>query len=222
MYDNTEYVHVNGATATAFYIGGEDPARVWPESEIQRIDTRWRLPIWVNSTGGGDPVSDGHAMAQWADAHKQPKGTCIAIDLEAAIVPSYVRGVDHTLQGHGFECVAYGSESSVLQNPKPSGGFWVAVWDGAAHCPPDWAAHQYVSDQMLGKPYDLSIVNDATNLWDSQAGSTPPPSAGHYTITHLPPGFWEGTVTLSGIGTDGNAWHTLTSDGAHWTRTARG
>jgi hypothetical protein len=47
------------------------------------------------------------------------------------------------------------------------------------------------------------------------------PSIPHYSIKTLPPGQWEGMSVLSGIGTDGNQWHTSTGEGQHWSTPKR-
>lgn len=41
-------------------------------------------------------------------------------------------------------------------------------------------------------------------------------SGSTYSVTKPPPGWWKGTIVLGGNGTDGNRWHTSSSNGSHW------
>lgn len=166
MYDAIELLHpAPTVEVTAFYIGGEDAYRVWPNSEIRGIRTRYRLPIWVNSNPSdyNQGLRDGRTAGNWGQKHNQQKGTCIAWDAEMAVNSGYLKGFDKGVKEKGFKCIVYGSRSAVLRNPKPSGGYWVAQWDDVAST--KWAAKQYAN---RGR-YDISVVADSTSLWDVRA-----------------------------------------------------
>ena len=169
MYDDsTPPSHPPGTDVVAFYIGGDTP-HIWTDAEIHRQTARYRLPIWVrsNPTGAAQGRLEGRAAADWAISHKQPTGTCIALDFEMAINSDYVKAFDSAVHMHGFKTILYGSAAFVLHNPRPSGGYWVAEWDGHASLPAAWTAKQYASDQMLNRSWDLSVVANDTPLWDT-------------------------------------------------------
>lgn len=168
--DSSPPSHAPNTDAVAFYIGGDTP-HVWTDSEIQRTTNRYRLPIWVrsNPNGSGQGHLEGSAVVQWALAHHMPKGNTVALDYETAIDDPYLWAFDAVLMANGYETMLYGSESTVFQNSKPSGGYWGALWDGVANLPNGWAAKQYASDVMLGTSYDLSVISDSVPLWDTQA-----------------------------------------------------
>lgn len=170
MYDDsTPPTHPPNTDAVAFYIGGDTPHK-WTDAEIHRQTARYRLPIWVRSNPQSSVQgrAEGLTAVDWAIAHSQPVGTCIALDFETAVDASYVHAFDLALVTNGYKTLLYGSESAVLRNPKPSGGYWVALWDSHAALTGGWAAKQYASDGMLGKSWDLSVVADSTPLWDTQ------------------------------------------------------
>jgi hypothetical protein len=156
--------------AVAGYIGGNTP-HVWTDAQWRAQPARWRLPIFTRSHGG-DPSADAHAAVSWMTAHHVPKGSCVALDYETRVDASYLRAFDAVVVRAGWRAIVYGSRSSVLSNPKPSGGYWVADWTGSPFLYPGSAATQYASDGMLGRPWDASLVADSTPLWDTKAPST--------------------------------------------------
>lgn len=152
--------------AVAGYIGGNTP-HVWTGAEWARQKARYRLPIFVRSHDG-DPVADANFSLNWLRNHKVPKGSTLALDYETRVDATYLRAFDAVIVRGGYKTMVYGSRSFVLQNPKPSGGYWTATWNNIPHLDPGAAATQYGGDTTLGKPYDLSVVADSTPLWDTQ------------------------------------------------------
>jgi hypothetical protein len=84
---------------------------------------------------------------------------------------TYLRAFDRTIVAAGYRTVVYGSRSFVLQNPRPSGGYWTATWNNVPHLDAGAAITQYGSDATLGQPYDLNVVADSTPLWDTRGGT---------------------------------------------------
>lgn len=153
--------------AVAGYIGGNTP-NVWTDAEwasmMTKSGAKYKLPIFVRSTGG-DPVADAAASVRWAVAHGQPKGTLIAMDYETRIDATYLNRYDAGIVAGGYKCVVYGSRTAVLQNPKPSGGYWTATWNNIPHLDVGAVITQYGGDTTLGKNYDLNVVADSAPLW---------------------------------------------------------
>lgn len=178
MFDDSSLQQNPDTDIVAFYIGGDTP-HVWTDHEIHATygRNRYRLPIYVRSNPGsaGEGHLEGGEAIRWAMAHHMPRGTTIALDYETAVDDPYLMAFDAVMRGAGYETMVYGSESTVLSNHRPSMGYWVALWDNVPDLRSGWAAHQYASDQMLGKSYDLSVVADWVPLWDMQNAPTPPP-----------------------------------------------
>lgn len=155
--------------AVAGYIGGDTP-HVWTAAEWARQPARYRLPIYVRSNPtialAGPDATDTIA---WLRAHKAPKGTAVALDLETAVHAAYVKAFDKAVHAAGWVVLAYGSLSTIFRNPGTSGGYWVAHYTGHAHMENGAVATQWASDQQLGKPWDLSDVADSVPLWDTHA-----------------------------------------------------
>jgi len=152
--------------AVAGYIGG-NTLHVWTDAEWARQRARYRLPIFTRSHGG-DPAADARQVIAWMTAHHVPRGADVALDYEARVDAAYLRAFDAAIQRAGWKVMVYGSASTVLDNPKPSGGYWVANWTNVPHLEPGSAATQYASDTMLGQPWDASLVADGTPLWDTR------------------------------------------------------
>lgn len=159
--------------AVAFYIGGDTP-HVWTAAEIARQTARYRLPIYVRSNPGShNPHSDAAAALRWLAQHGAPRGCAVALDLETAVDGPYVRAFDADIKAGGYVTVAYGSLSTIFNNPRTSGGYWVANPTGTPHIHPGSVATQWAFDSQLGHPWDLSDVTDSVPLWDTHA-PTPP------------------------------------------------
>lgn len=161
----------------AGYLGGNTP-HVWSATEWAHQPARYRLPIWVRS----NPATvDPHADAEKAIAAVQrvgvPKGATIALDFETAIDTQYVHVFDAALKAAGHPVMLYGSKSTVIHNPRPSGGYWVADWTGKPHMDVNAAATQWTN----GSAYDSSLISTGVLLWDSHPPAPKPPSKPHYT-----------------------------------------
>src|SRR6266496_1883860 len=152
--------------AVAFYLGGNTP-HVWTDSEIERQPARWRLPIFVRSHDG-DPLADAHASIVWLVRHEVPRGVTLALDYETRVDAAYLAAFDRAVTDAGWRVMVYGTRRTVLQNPKPSGGYWDAQWTNTPHLNAGSAATQYGGDTTLGQPYDASLVADSTPLWDTK------------------------------------------------------
>src|SRR6266545_4283956 len=152
--------------AVAGYIGGNTP-HVWTDQEWARQPARWRLPIFTRSTGG-DPNTDAAQAVRWLRAHGVPPGVCVALDYETRIDPDYLRVFDWIIQQAGYLTLLYGTRRTVVQNPRPSGGYWVAEWTGTPHLYPGSAATQWSGSGPFGGIYDPNLVADSTPLWDTQ------------------------------------------------------
>ncbi len=154
----------------AGYIGGHTP-HVWTDAEWRSQPARWRLPIFTREQGG-DPAADARAVISWMTSHRVPHGVCVALDYETRVDAGYLRAFDAAIVQAGWKVMLYGSESTVLNNPKPSGGYWVAHWTGSPFLRPESAATQWAGDVTLGKPWDANLVADSTPLWDTTGGLT--------------------------------------------------
>jgi hypothetical protein len=162
------------AAAVAGYIGGATP-NIWSDAEwnvaLSRSGARYRLPIFVRvPPTTRDPRVEARWCAQWAENHRQPHGTLICLDYETAINAAYVNAFDDVLVAAGYKCILYGSRNAVMQNPRPSGGYWTATWNNVPHIDTGATITQYGGDVTLGQPYDLSLVADSAPLWDIQGG----------------------------------------------------
>lgn len=159
-------------TVAAGYIGGDTP-HVWTQSEwLEQAHNgaTYGLPIYVRSFGG-NPTIDAHEALAWLDAYKVPKGCTVALDFEARIDSAYVGAFDRILfSDNGYPVMLYGSESTVLHNVRPSGGYWVALWDGVADLRPGWMGKQYANHE----PFDYSVIDDSVVLWKIEGGSSAP------------------------------------------------
>jgi hypothetical protein len=93
------------------------------------------------------------------------------LDYETAVDDAYLTGFDTEVVRGGFKTILYGSESTVLSNHRPSGGYWVAVWNDSPTLPGGWAAHQYANKGA----FDLSVISDTVQLHGGPVGPPPPP-----------------------------------------------
>ena len=157
--------------AVAGYIGGNTP-HVWTAAEWARQPARFRVPIFVRSHGG-DPKADAAFSVSWLKGHGVPKGVTLALDYETRVDAAYLKAFDTAVVAAGWKVMVYGTRRTVVQNPKPSGGYWDAQWTNVPHLSPGSAATQYANDVMLGQPYDASLVADSTPLWDTQEDTMP-------------------------------------------------
>jgi hypothetical protein len=158
-----------GWQVVAGYLGGDTP-HVWSPAEWASQPARYRLGIWTRDDPAGyDAAAEARAaLAAW-QALGAPAGSTIALDFEAAVDGAYVQLFDATLVGAGYRLLLYGQQSTVLANPQPSAGYWVADWTGTAptSLPSNYGALQYASYN----DYDASVVADTLPLWDTALGT---------------------------------------------------
>lgn len=151
------------------YAGGDTP-HVFTDAEIEAQPARYRMPGWVRSDPQSvDPTSDANDFITWLKAHKVPTGVCVALDLETAIDTTYVNAFNSALMIAGYKLIKYGSLSTIFDNPKTSGGTWVADPTGNPHM--DTEGDTVATQWVFANGYDLSEVLDNTQLplWDTHA-----------------------------------------------------
>ncbi len=159
----------------AGYAGGDTP-HVWTLAEWNSQPARYRIPIFTRSNPSThNPTTDAAAMLAKLANIGAPKGCLTALDFETAINGPYVTAYDKALIAGGYRVMIYGSQSYVLQNPKPSGGYWVAKYDAVKSLPniAGVVAKQYANDTMLGQPWDGNVISDQPILWDTTGGNVP-------------------------------------------------
>lgn len=159
--------------AVAGYIGGNTP-NVWTKDEwnllIKLSGAQFALPIYTRSNPlSHDPVQDARIAIDKLNFLGVEKNVCMALDLETAIAPGYVKTFDQQIVMAGWKVVAYGSKSTIFLNGKPSGGHWVADWPavgpGRPHLYPGSAITQWAGSSNFGGAYDPNLVADTTPLW---------------------------------------------------------
>lgn len=157
------------------YIGGGTP-HVWSDVEwataMRDSTAQLRLPIFVRvPPTTRDPVAEADFCIDWARVHDQPRGTLIALDYETAINPWQER-FDAQIVKAGYSMILYGTRRTVIQNKRPSGGYWTATWNNIPHLDPGATMTQYGGDVTLGKPYDLNVAALDAALWNVEDGMT--------------------------------------------------
>lgn len=158
------------------YIGGNTP-HVWTDQEWDALPQKQRLPIYVCSHPElHDPNVEATKAIKWLDDHHVPVGVWVALDLETAVNPPFIRTFDAKVVASGRLLIIYGSKSTIFQNPLTSGGYWVADWTGVSHLVSRSTITQYASDTMLRLGYDLNTVDDSVRFW--QIGDPPMSATG--------------------------------------------
>lgn len=158
------------------YVGGDTPNPM-SDAAIAKLPQRYRYPTWVRSNPNGGPqaIADATQFVAWLIDHKVPSGSHVILDLETAVDTAYVMTFDAALLKVGYKTTKYGSLSSIWQNPKTSGGTFVANPTGVPHMlsEGDTVATQY----DFAGAYDLSLVFNQADLqlWDTQSTTTPTP-----------------------------------------------
>lgn len=154
----------------AGYLGGDTP-HVWSLAEWEHQPARYRLPIWVRSNPDRVNADDDAAAAvRAAKAVGVPHGATIALDFETAVNGAYVGVFDRVMTAAGYRVMLYGSASTVRNNRRPSGGYWVADWTGHAHMDVGAEATQWTN----GSAYDSSLILSSVPLWDSRPPAPAP------------------------------------------------
>lgn len=157
--------NVKTVPIAAGYIGGNTP-HIWTDQEWDLIPQKQRLPIYVCSHPElHDPNVEATNAIMWLNNHHVPDGVLVALDLETAVNPPFVRAFDKRIVQSGRLLIIYGSKSTIFQNPLTSGGYWVADWTGTPHLVSRSLITQYASDTMLQLGYDLNVVDDSVRFW---------------------------------------------------------
>ena len=145
-----------GYSAVAGYIGGDTP-HVWTDAEWQRFGNLHKLPIWVRSNPASvNAEADAFGALERLYQLSVPRGITVALDLEAAVDPSYVNKFQSVMNWAGLYAWVYGSAATVFNNP-PADGYWVADWAGRG---PFMYQHHMVkaTQYATGAQYDSSLV----------------------------------------------------------------
>lgn len=165
-YDAAYAVYPKGFDATFFYIGGDTP-HVWTNNEVAAITTRYKAPIYTRyPTTGHNGVTDAQEALSRVLHLGQPQGTVVMLDFETGVDSEYVRLFNLTLQNAGYPLVIYGSESTLFQNPEPSGGYWLAKpgnVDTAGN--PILDSRSVITQYHITDSYDYNIISDSVPLW---------------------------------------------------------
>ncbi len=153
--------------AVAGYIGGNTP-NVWLDQEWEQYPQRWRLPIFVRSHDG-NPITDADSAVAWLQDHHVPVGSTLALDYETRIDGAYLTLFDRLVfEEAKYPVMVYGSISTITQNPKPSGGYWIADWTGHPHMVSGSAATQWSGSGPFNGAYDPNLIADTLVLWDME------------------------------------------------------
>lgn len=161
----------------AFYLGGRTP-HVWTPVQVHMQTARWRHPIWVygNRPGSDGGRLDGLDVVAALKALGAPKGIAVSFDMETAVDGGYLEAADAELKAAGFFASEYGSRDFIAANPVLSGGRWTAEWTGIPHytgLPGEWACQwQRAGATGDDHPWDVSVVNEVSQLWDTRAPVT--------------------------------------------------
>lgn len=147
----------------AFYIGG-NAEHVWTEAEIAALHSRRVLPIWVNTDPNANAALHAADIIDWLHAHEYARGETVALDSESVPMDRYLSELDAHLHGAGYPLMNYESKGAMPANPLTTGGRWVADWTGIPHLFPDSRATQYATSEMIGRPWDASVIDDSVPL----------------------------------------------------------
>lgn len=157
--------------AANVYVGGDTP-HVWTAEERASRRSPFMLPNFAASnredTAAAAHMDAGtiHAILTFLGV---PHGVTYALDIETRVYGEYLR----TLNGELDEwlLMKYGSVSTILQNPRTSGGTWGAHWTDNIETAiqgiesGEFHALQWANATQLGRPYDLSVISSDVPLW---------------------------------------------------------
>ena len=173
MVDEAFPPQVHAADILLVYSGGDTP-HTWTKTETLSQRARYRLPTYVRSNPQSvSASSDISNFLGWLKAVGCPQGSTVCLDLETAVDAAYVNAFNQGMTRDGYPVMKYGSKSSIWNNPKTSGGTFVADPTGSPHMSTvgDTVATQY----LFAGPYDLSLVKASVKLWDVHGSPSPPP-----------------------------------------------
>ena len=157
--------------AIAGYIGGDTPD-VWTPQNWQDQPADFRLPVFTASdrqdiacAAGEDAWEIRRALADLG----VPVRFTVAVDIETRVYSTYLAALDAYLAPRPL--MVYGSISTLLRCPLTSGGRWAADWtDVILTAEDDIGTHgirafQWANSNMLGRDYDLSVIESDVLLW---------------------------------------------------------
>jgi Glycosyl hydrolases family 25 len=146
------------------------------------------LPVqWIADYGSSEP-STPHILWQFSDAYPVPGiGTC--------------------------DCNQYDGTMNELASLGWGG---VRNYHVTADAPGRWVGQVTITGTGTDNKTWYTATADGVH-WSAPSTSEPAlAGAATFQVKSEAPGWWKGTIVLAGDGTDGNRWHTSTSDGAHW------
>jgi len=164
-----------GCSVAIGYIGGKRATNVWTLAEWKRFALLRQIPVYVPDFTAEKPADaavnacDAARALGWAP--DQTPNRVIVCDLETSIDRAWYAQFAYTVAHEGFQAMAYGSLSTVLENAASD--VWVAAWDGSAALLAGQTihAHQYQADvAWQGTTVDLSVCDEW--MWDG-AGQGP-------------------------------------------------
>lgn len=157
--------------AIAGYIGGDTP-EVWTHYDWAGQPAPFRLPIFT--AANREDIACAAGEDAWEimaalSALGVPTRFTVAVDIETRIYGTYLQALSAYLAPRPL--LTYGSLSTLLHCPPTSGGRWAAKW-GQGITPAvesigqhDIRAFQWADAEMLGRDYDLSVIDDSVPLW---------------------------------------------------------
>lgn len=155
-----------------FYLGGDTP-HPWTDAEVAELKRHYRylLPIYTRSDpqGTAEAAADAAAALARMRGLGQPRGTLVQLDYETAVAAAYEQNFDAAVVAAGYRTELYGSATTVVRNPRPSGGYDEADWTGADGAPGSTAV-QFADEGG----FDLNDFADDAPLWDTRPPAAPP------------------------------------------------
>lgn len=161
--------------AIAGYIGGDTP-HVWTPQEWSAQPAAFRLPVYtaanredIACAAGEDAWEIRRALA----GLNVPTRFTVAVDIETRVYDVYLRALEAFLAPRAL--MTYGSLSTLLRCPLTNGGRWAAQWTGSIVTGEEdigqngISAFQWADAAMLGRDYDLSVIDESVPLWPRTA-----------------------------------------------------
>jgi LysM repeat protein len=162
----------------AGYAGGNTP-HAWSRAEITAVTATSRAwwPIWTmpeQALTGIDGTNAASAMAAVLQGLGITSGP-VLLDIEHSAWLADMAGANAAAQSWRDGMRMRGYHISDVYGPHNSAATWIADWTGQppANLPQGIAGWQYASDEMLKKPYDLSVF-DMDLMSETVAAPLPP------------------------------------------------